>query len=44
MCIHLIVEEVQGVGVNCFDPKGKQYPLINGVDTAKDSKDKEDAG
>ncbi|KAH1044965.1 hypothetical protein AAZX31_09G244200 [Glycine max] len=37
-------KNVSGVGVNCFDPKGKQYPLINGVDAAKDSKDKEDAG
>ncbi|XP_027927083.1 subtilisin-like protease SBT4.14 [Vigna unguiculata] len=32
-----------GVGVNCFDPKGKQYPLVNGIDAAKDPKDKEDA-
>ena len=36
MCIHLIVEGVQRVGVNCFDPKGKQCPLINGVHAAKD--------
>ncbi|XP_068489096.1 subtilisin-like protease SBT4.14 [Phaseolus vulgaris] len=32
-----------GVGVSCFDPKGKQYPLVSGIDAAKDSKDKEEA-
>nr|KYP64357.1 Xylem serine proteinase 1 [Cajanus cajan] len=37
-------KNVSGVGVNCFHPKQKQYPLINGIDAAKNSKDKEDAG
>jgi len=37
------MEDVQGVGVSCFDAKGKQYPLVSGVDAAKDSKDKEGA-
>ncbi|KAK7394855.1 hypothetical protein VNO78_15396 [Psophocarpus tetragonolobus] len=35
---------VSGIGVSCFDPKQKQYPLVSGTDAAKDSKDKEDAG
>ncbi|RDX88454.1 Subtilisin-like protease SBT4.14, partial [Mucuna pruriens] len=36
-------KNVSGVGVSCFDPKEKQYPLVNGIDAAKDSKDKDDA-
>ncbi|KAL2330417.1 hypothetical protein Fmac_017998 [Flemingia macrophylla] len=36
-------KNVSGVGVSCFDPKQKQYPLINGTDAAKSSKEKENA-
>jgi len=43
MCTSITMEDVQGVGVSCFDAKGKQYPLVSGVDAAKDSKDKEGA-
>jgi hypothetical protein len=34
---------LQGVGISCFNPKQKQYPIINAIDAAKDSKSKEDA-
>ncbi|TKY65566.1 Subtilisin protease SBT4.14 [Spatholobus suberectus] len=34
---------VSGVGVSCFNPKQKQYPLVRGIDAAKDSKDKDSA-
>nr|AIC80768.1 subtilase [Cicer arietinum] len=36
-------KNVSGVGINCFNPKQNQYPVINGIDAAKDSKSKEDA-
>ncbi|XP_027338944.1 subtilisin-like protease SBT4.14 [Abrus precatorius] len=36
-------KNISGVGVSCFNPKQKQYPLVNGIDAAKDPKDKEDA-
>ncbi|KAF7844696.1 subtilisin-like protease SBT4.14 [Senna tora] len=34
---------MQGIGVSIFNPKQKQYPLINGVDAAQDSSTKEEA-
>ncbi|KAK7294974.1 hypothetical protein RJT34_17875 [Clitoria ternatea] len=37
-------KNVSGIGVNCFNPKQKQYPLVNGTDAAKDPKNKENAG
>ncbi|XP_057435528.1 subtilisin-like protease SBT4.14 [Lotus japonicus] len=37
-------KNVSGIGVNCFNPKRKEYSLINGIDAAKDSKSKDDAG
>ncbi|XP_039683732.1 subtilisin-like protease SBT4.14 isoform X2 [Medicago truncatula] len=36
-------KNVSGVGISCFDPKQNRYPIINGIDAAKDSKSKEDA-
>lgn len=35
--------DMKGVGISCFDPKQNRYPIINGIDAAKDSKSKEDA-
>ena len=43
MCAHPTMEVMQGVGVSCFNPKQKQYPLINGIDAARDSENKENA-
>ncbi|KAK7256677.1 hypothetical protein RIF29_30133 [Crotalaria pallida] len=37
-------KNVSGVGVNCFNPKRKTYPLVNGIDAARDSDSKEEAG
>ncbi|KAK7340156.1 hypothetical protein VNO77_20850 [Canavalia gladiata] len=36
-------KNVSGIGVSCFNPKQKQYPLVNGIDVPKDPKDKDDA-
>ncbi|WJX82456.1 hypothetical protein P8452_65210 [Trifolium repens] len=36
-------KNISGVGISCFNPKQKQYPIINAIDAAKDSKSKEDA-
>lgn len=42
--VHPTMDVMQGIGVNCFNPKRKEYSLINGIDAAKDSKSKDDAG
>jgi len=34
---------MQGGGVTTFNPKQKQYPLVNGTDAATNSGSKEDA-
>lgn len=34
------MRNVQGVGVNTFDPKQNSYPLASGNDVAKDSQSK----
>ncbi|KAJ1414835.1 Peptidase S8/S53 domain [Sesbania bispinosa] len=36
-------KNISGIGINCFNPKRNEYPLINGIDAAKDSKSKDDA-
>ncbi|XP_028801168.1 subtilisin-like protease SBT4.14 isoform X2 [Neltuma alba] len=36
-------QNVSGRGVNTFNPKQKQYPLINGADAAQNSASKEEA-
>ncbi|MED6132932.1 hypothetical protein PIB30_023479 [Stylosanthes scabra] len=35
------MEIMQGIGVDCFNPEQKQYPLINGADAARNSEAKE---
>ncbi|MED6183077.1 hypothetical protein PIB30_034822 [Stylosanthes scabra] len=34
-------KNVSGIGVDCFNPKQKQYPLINSIDAARNSEAKE---
>jgi hypothetical protein len=34
---------MQGEGISIFSPKQKQYPLVNGMDAARNSSRKEDA-
>lgn len=34
---------MQGAGVSAFTPKQKQYPLVNGIDAARNSDSKENA-
>ncbi|GAU34587.1 hypothetical protein TSUD_15020 [Trifolium subterraneum] len=36
-------KNVSGVGISCFNPKQKQYPIINAINAAKDLKSKDDA-
>ncbi|KAJ1413705.1 Peptidase S8/S53 domain [Sesbania bispinosa] len=36
-------KNISGVGVSTFNPKQKQYPLINGIDAARNSASKENA-
>ncbi|XP_058747069.1 subtilisin-like protease SBT4.14 [Vicia villosa] len=36
-------KNVSGEGVSTFSPKQKQYPLVNGMDAARDSSSKENA-
>ncbi|XP_019433947.1 PREDICTED: subtilisin-like protease SBT4.14 [Lupinus angustifolius] len=36
-------KNISGIGVSCFNPERKLYPLVNGIDAAKDSKTKEEA-
>ncbi|KAI4354953.1 hypothetical protein L6164_003773 [Bauhinia variegata] len=36
-------KNVSGVGINAFNPKQKQYPLVTGVDAARNSENKENA-
>ncbi|XP_061339652.1 subtilisin-like protease SBT4.14 [Gastrolobium bilobum] len=36
-------KNVSGVGVSCFNPKREKYPLVNGIDAAKNSESKENA-
>ncbi|KAF1890182.1 hypothetical protein Lal_00025515 [Lupinus albus] len=36
-------KNVSGAGVSAFNPKQKQYPLINGIDAARNTENKENA-
>ncbi|XP_004510915.2 subtilisin-like protease SBT4.14 isoform X2 [Cicer arietinum] len=36
-------KNVSGLGISTFSPKQKQYPLVNGVDAARDASSKENA-
>lgn len=33
-------DDEKGMGISMFDPKGKSYPLVSGVDAAKSKDDK----
>ncbi|CAL0303326.1 unnamed protein product [Lupinus luteus] len=36
-------KNISGTGVSCFNPERKLYPLVNGIDAARDSETKEEA-
>lgn len=43
MCVYITLRVMQGLGISTFSPKQKQYPLVNGVDAARDASSKENA-
>lgn len=42
-CVPPTLAVMQGVGISTFNPKQKQYPLVNGMDAARNSASKENA-